>query len=194
MIRILLIALLLTACVPTGLPPARSWFDGVTFLAAPADRNPIHKDILVIGDSLCASIYDNYDGTGQFYVDIASVVADCLSGRKLVQTPSIPVGYRLVFLAEATNDVARIDISWFSSHLQMLLDTAPADTEVYCVLPQQNIAGRDSTAYRQAMQTICANVIDPVNCGVTYAAHDGKHWTGSDHAAFADCLRPIVGL
>lgn len=184
----LVFILLLSACKPVEF---RSWWDGVTFLTG--ERTPVHSEVLVICDSLCISIYDDYDLTGKFFVDLSSVAVDGISGRKLVQyTNPLPAGYSAIALALATNDVARTPIDEYTSHLQWLISTLPAGTSLYCILPQANIAGRDSTAYRDALIDNCPTVIDPADWGVKYLAHDGKHYNGADHLASSFAIDSIV--
>lgn len=154
----------------------------------PVDRDPMHDDVCYIGDSLCSQIHSDPYHTGKHFVDIASVGANCQGGRKLMEIEAIPSRCRVAFMAHVTNDVGRTDLAEFTAHYQHLLDTFQGE-RIYCVLPQEGlIRGIDSTPYADAIKSICANTIQPSECGVQYRAPDGRHWTKEDHAAFAPCV------
>jgi lysophospholipase L1-like esterase len=175
---------LLTSCIPV---------DNIVqprLTLAGWGRTITHPEVLYFGDSLCTYIYDTH---GTHFVDIAGIEADCAGGRRASNYTKLPSGYKTIFFALGTNDVGYVSIVTFTNNYQRLLDSAPAGTTVYCVLPQEGkILGLSSTAYIDAIKSICANPIQPSAFGVTYGSADGLHWNAADHAAFGNFLKQLV--
>jgi hypothetical protein len=147
-----------------------------------------HPGVIYIGDSLCAAVYDSVGATAQQQVGINS---DCLSGRKIVEYGLLPPGYETYFLALATNDVGETPIQEYGDSLQSKLDSV--DGPIWCVLPMDLPSRFDAIPYRERMQSMCANVIDPIEWGVGPRANDGLHWNDLDHSNFVGAINYVLG-
>ena len=176
---IIIAALLLTGCITKEF-----------------DYSITRPDVVYIGDSLCWRVFDTDNGIKDVYEREEykrtaqaqlGMVSNCVPGRRAQDLKELPKGYRIGFLALGSNDVGKYPVEQFAANYQALVDSSDYDT-LYCVLPAKSFFGVSAKAHRDAIISICPNVIDPLEHGIGFRADDTVHMDLKDHKIWRNVL------
>ena len=137
------------------------------------------ENALTLGDSNCAKELDKWRPTAP---DMAGFKSNCEMGRRLIDWGNtLPPGFDFYTLDLALNDAqTNVGIQDYRDKLTTIISST--SSIIYCVLPVTGPAyvGYSVDPYREAMSSICANTIDPLDYNINLddrssGPPDGKH-------------------
>jgi len=148
-----------------------------------------YPDVVLEGDSIPCRVFGTKDEINHIYEHdddlksyprLVGIVDLCYGGKKAMDVDHLPTGYKITFIALGTNDADdNVPLREFTEHYSSLYNNSDSDV-IYCILPARIIHKKDITPYRDAIRSICSNVIDPEEYGL-YGDYDGVHYTRKQH-------------
>lgn len=114
-----------------------------------------------IGDTICQRVINTTARIDTTAMQQVGMGRYCNDGRKVGNTlfnPNNQLGF--VYIALGTYDVLDgTPLEEFRASYQRLVDSI-LSPKITCVLPAPNLMGKDSTAYRDVIKSICTYILD----------------------------------